>query len=651
VIKGLSNSETGLLNRLKFGASEAATHPILLHAGKLKMYYDSGSIRYISLGNTETIRMIYSAVRDEYWETIEPLISNERIVTTSHSFDIQYSCRYKRVEIDFEAKYHIRGFQDGSFSFEMQGEAKSDFKKNRIGFCVLHPLNEYAGKPVIIGHPDGTETHSEFPLMISPHQPFKNIRSLKAFFSDNNYTVLNFTGDVFETEDQRNWTDGSFKTYCTPLDNPKPAVVKKGEKIYQKVELQVIVNILAEEKNVTGDDIIISLEEEKTFPVPEIGICRTTRTESITDEEIKILSEIPFKGYCVEIYFFKNSWKETLKSAINESKALGYPLECSLILKNGETKYLEDFLAFAAETEFSLSVIYLFGEDSHTLNIEFVNLAVVLLKKRFPETLIGCGTNANFAQLNRERPVGVNCDFISFSIHPQEHAFDNLSLIENAEAQKYAVRSALSFSGGLPVYASPVTLKRRFNANKEFYEPTTTAANSQSRVDPRQSSLFAASWTLASLKYLAEAGAKSVTFYETVGERGIIQGDFPAIFSEGKTLKTGTIFPVYILLKFILNLPNSTFVKANSSRSLEVDVVCMKSDKTIYLLVFNYHDSSKPVKLSAIDFNLEYLIIDVNLYRTQMFQSNWIEKMKYEKLQESGQLNLLPNSIAIFRSY
>ena len=31
------------------------------------------------------------------------------------------------------------------------------------------------------------------------------------------------TGDVFEMEDQRNWTDASFKTYCTPLRQPFPA--------------------------------------------------------------------------------------------------------------------------------------------------------------------------------------------------------------------------------------------------------------------------------------------------------------------------------------------------------------------------------------------------------------------------------------------
>ena len=29
--------------------------------------------------------------------------------------------------------------------------------------------------------------------------------------------VIRFEGDLFEMEDQRNWTDASYKTYSTPL--------------------------------------------------------------------------------------------------------------------------------------------------------------------------------------------------------------------------------------------------------------------------------------------------------------------------------------------------------------------------------------------------------------------------------------------------
>lgn len=44
---------------------------------------------------------------------------------------------------------------------------------------------------------------------------------------------------MFETEDQRNWTDASFKTYGTPLDRPFPVAVSPGEEVHQRVRLVI----------------------------------------------------------------------------------------------------------------------------------------------------------------------------------------------------------------------------------------------------------------------------------------------------------------------------------------------------------------------------------------------------------------------------
>ena len=46
-------------------------------------------------------------------------------------------------------------------------------------------------------------------------------------------------GDTFEMEDQRNWTDASYKTYVRPLALPWPYLIAKGETIDQKVTLTV----------------------------------------------------------------------------------------------------------------------------------------------------------------------------------------------------------------------------------------------------------------------------------------------------------------------------------------------------------------------------------------------------------------------------
>lgn len=46
-------------------------------------------------------------------------------------------------------------------------------------------------------------------------------------------------GDTFEMEDQRNWTDASYKTYVRPLALPWPYLIAKGDAVDQTITLTV----------------------------------------------------------------------------------------------------------------------------------------------------------------------------------------------------------------------------------------------------------------------------------------------------------------------------------------------------------------------------------------------------------------------------
>ena len=100
----------------------------------------------------------------------------------------------------------------------MDGEALSTLRKNRIGFCILHPM-ACAGLPCTISHVDGSVERGAFPTYISPHQPFVEFDAITHEMPGLT-AELRLSGDTFEMEDQRNWTDASFKTYSTPLRLP-----------------------------------------------------------------------------------------------------------------------------------------------------------------------------------------------------------------------------------------------------------------------------------------------------------------------------------------------------------------------------------------------------------------------------------------------
>ena len=55
----------------------------------------------------------------------------------------------------------------------------------------------------------------------------------KIELADGLWARFEFEGDLFEMEDQRNWTDASFKTYSTPISLGWPHRAQAGQEIRQ----------------------------------------------------------------------------------------------------------------------------------------------------------------------------------------------------------------------------------------------------------------------------------------------------------------------------------------------------------------------------------------------------------------------------------
>ena len=84
------------------------------------------------------------------------------------------------------------------------------------------------------------------------------------------------------------------------------------------------------------------------------------------------------------------------------------------------------------------------------------------LKVLAPLPQIGGGTEANFTEVNRERPDPTYMDVYSFSINPQVHIFDDLYLVETLPMQGLVAQHDATFSLR-PTVVSPITFKPRFN--------------------------------------------------------------------------------------------------------------------------------------------------------------------------------------------
>lgn len=546
-----------------FGTSEPLSPHRTLRAGQLECLYERGNLRYIRAGQAEVLRMIYSAVRDADWQTAPYEIEDEVVEEQADSFRITYTARYQMDEIRYKGTFLIEGRADSSILFRMEGEALSTFKRNRIGICVLHPVTECQGKPVQITHPDGSTEEARFPDTINPHQPFLDIQQMAWPVTDGVEARVSFEGDIFETEDQRNWTDASYKTYSTPLTLPKPVQVNTGDAISQQLTLQVTRTEGAPFIGV-DDTLYLDLSADRK-PFPQLGYARSTTQEDLTEVQVELLQQLPFDHYRVEVKLYED-WEADFRQAASEAQRLQVPIELVAYFNDDATDQLPRFVAGIREHYVILSSILVLHPDSPCTPEGLLQQVYTPLKDAFPGVHIGYGTNEFFTELNRNRPATDLFDFISYSLNPQVHATDTRSLIENVSAQQYTVATAGTFSGGKAIHVSPVTLRLRQYPGEGEY---TAGGDLPPSADERQFTELAAAWTLLSLRYLS--GAASVTYFETVGVKGVIPSD--------TVEDQAPASPMYQYLKRIKDFAPEWVLNSRSSQPLRVDGLVLENSE------------------------------------------------------------------------
>ncbi len=176
-------------------------------------------------------------MRDRVWATCIPVLRDLRIEEREDGFDVTYGAAIEDRGQRLAYTARIAGRSDGTLVFEAEARAETEFVTCRTGFIVLHPLDGVAGRPAEIEHVDGTREQGSFPRLIDPVQPMFDLRALTHETPGGVRVTCRMEGEAFEMEDQRNWTDASYKTYVRPLAKPWPFTLQAGEVLRQAVTL------------------------------------------------------------------------------------------------------------------------------------------------------------------------------------------------------------------------------------------------------------------------------------------------------------------------------------------------------------------------------------------------------------------------------
>ncbi|TIV60741.1 hypothetical protein [Mesorhizobium sp.] len=547
-----------------YGTHALEAELVRLNAGPLSADLVNGNLRSIRHGSIEVLRAIAYIVRDRDWGIYEPILSDLLIEQSDEGFSVRYAASCEGPggsRLGFDAR--IDGSADGRLTFDVSAVPESDFETNRCGFCILHPIAGLAGSPVTVEHTDGRVEDTELPLLIDPWQPFKEMRAITHQVAPGVSAECRMEGDVFEMEDQRNWSDASYKTYVRPLELPWPYVLPADQPVRQTISLRISGSAEAAAAASGAEPVRIELGEAGA-KLPDIGVVIYPEDVETALAKLPLLSTLgaqqllfhhdPTRGHGLDTLRAHAS----LAAAYKAATTLECVIACSGDL-DSELSGVADMVRRAGLRLDAIAVSPSVDRQSTPPGsvwpvcppLEDVYAAA---RRTFPDIRLGGGMFSYFTELNRKRVPAGALDFITHCTCPIVHAADDLSVMQSLEALPFIIRSTRAIYGAKPYRIGPSTIAMRQNpyggATKDNFGGQRVAMANR---DPRHTGLFAAAWTIAYAARVAPAGLEMLTLSSFTGPFGVLA-------TAGEPVKEGMPRPVFHAVQGLAALAGHAYI-------------------------------------------------------------------------------------------
>ena len=593
-----------------YGTDEPVVPPLLLRAGPLSAEFEDGNLRYIRLHGREMLRAISFIVRDRNWGTYRPRLSNLRIEQRDESFSVQYDAVAGDDAQSFGYCATLEGHADGRLVFDAQGEAATAFVTNRTGFVVLHPIEGVAGARCTIEHVDGRKVEGRFPKLIDPVQPMMELRALTHEFAPGFQVTCRMEGDTFEMEDQRNWTDASYKTYVRPLALPWPYTIEKGERLQQRVSLGV--HAASQATLAPRDERVVLSLHRAAFALPPLGLGLDPQDLEATLQVLAQLRSARAHHVIVSHDPRRGHDAATLASAVEAARRMADEVWLEAVIC--------DLQRFNDEIdELGRSVEALGAPFTTVLVSPAPDLLCTLpgspwppcppladiyraARRAFPGVRLGGGMFSYFTELNRKRPPLEDIDLLTFTTSALVHAGDDRSASETLESLPYLGASVVALAGCKPYQVGPSAIGMRANPYGEA--PMANPLNirqAMNRSDPRQRGLFGAAWMVGYYAHFARGGAAAITL-------GGGAGDFGLVHTGGADAKPwydehGGLYPAFHVFKGLSAMAGRGAVDVHSSAPRTVQAIGSMVDGELQVWVANLSAIAQSVELEPATFS------------------------------------------------
>lgn len=206
---------------------------IHLRAGEFEAVFEPAHayFRRVRRKGIEIVRNCYLHVRGPDWSTVLPSVRMVTHEVGENHFLLEWTAEHVKGEIDFEWRGTLTGSPSG-LVYRCDCRARKRFSTNRTGLCVLIPA-EFAGADVLNTHANAAPEVVHLEEYVVPKEPLRDVRAL-----DYGGARVTFQGDAFEAEDQRNWSDNSYKAYPLRGRRAGPYLLEAGETFTHEVAIE-----------------------------------------------------------------------------------------------------------------------------------------------------------------------------------------------------------------------------------------------------------------------------------------------------------------------------------------------------------------------------------------------------------------------------
>ena len=584
-----------------FGTDQPVEPPRRLTAGALSAELESGNLRYIRFAGVEMIRAISFIVRDRNWGTYNPVIENLIVEEDADRFRVSYRAVAGDDAQAFAYDAEIVGGADGALRFSARGRALTDFLTNRTGFVVLHPIAGVAGQPARITKTSGERVDTRFPELIDPVQPMMDLRAIAHDFAPGASVECRMEGDAFEMEDQRNWTDASYKTYVRPLAAPWPYTLAQDSTLEQSVSLKVTGSPPARGRAETPIRVAIG---DALGPTPALGL---GLDPDDAPAALRAQERLRAVGAAHLICHFdprRGHDRATLAAAVEVARALGATpwLEAVIAEVDGFEAELAALASAVAALGSPFPVVLLSPASDRKCTLpgsvwppcppatELFRSA----RQAFPGAKLGGGMFSYFTELNRKRPPLAELDLVSFTTSALVHAGDDRSATETLESLPHIARSVRALVADTPYAVGPSAIGMRDNPYGQQTAPNPgNIRQAMNRNDPRQRGLLGAAWALAYFAHFARGGARHIALGGAVGPFGLTFA--PADYPQPWFDENGGLYPAFHVARGLAALRDAPMRAVDISAPREVQAFAAGDE----LWIVNLMGEPRQLRLGA----------------------------------------------------